>query len=65
MSGFLRDVDQQRALLGCYTALSGSSVATFRDNILVSSSSWTSLNLEDETDRLSRNVSTELPLNAA
>jgi hypothetical protein len=31
-SGFRRDVDVMCALLGCYAALSGSSIPTFRDN---------------------------------
>jgi hypothetical protein len=55
-SGFRRDVYKIYALLGCYTALGGSSVPTVRNNILT---------LEDGTDRFSRNVGTELPFNAA
>jgi hypothetical protein len=57
ISGFYRDVDEICALLGYHAALSGSSVPTFRDNI--------SSPLEDGTYMLSRNVGTELPLNAA
>jgi hypothetical protein len=68
------------AFLGYYAALSGSSVPTFRDNLSVPSSRvkmfkkkgvlhpWRRkdfLALENGTDRLSRNVGTELPLNAA
>jgi hypothetical protein len=43
------------ALLGCYAALSGSSVPTFRDNLSVQSSRvfLGFLTLEDRTDRLS------------
>jgi hypothetical protein len=57
------------ALLGYYAALSGNSVPTFRDNISVPSSrvkkSKNVLTLEDGTRKLSRNIGTELPLNAA
>jgi hypothetical protein len=49
ISGFRRDIDEICPLLGYYAGLSDSSVPT----------------LEDGTDRLSRNVGTELPLNAA
>jgi hypothetical protein len=38
ISGFRRDVDEISALLGCYAVLSGSSVLTFRDMLLVSPS---------------------------
>jgi hypothetical protein len=38
ISGFRRDVDEICALLGCYAALSGSSVPTFRNNLSISSS---------------------------
>jgi hypothetical protein len=51
------------ALLGYDAALSGSSVPTFRDNLYVPSSR--EMTLEDGTEKLSRNVGTELPLNAA
>jgi hypothetical protein len=67
--------DEICALLGYYTALSGSSVPTFRDNLSVPYSRvkkskkkaffWDFLTLEDGRDKLSRNVGTELPLNAA
>jgi hypothetical protein len=63
------------ALLGYNAAFNGSSVPTFRDNLSVRSSTvkiskkealfLDFLILEDGTDRLSRNVRTELPLNAA
>jgi hypothetical protein len=58
-------------LLGYYAALSGSSAPTFRDNLSVPSSSVKKSKkdflalLEDGTDRLSRNVYAELPLNVA
>jgi hypothetical protein len=38
ISGIRRDVDEMCALLGCYAALSGSSVPTFRDNLSAPSS---------------------------
>jgi hypothetical protein len=55
-------------LLDHYAAVSGKSLPTFRDNISVPSSrvkNFVYLNLEDETDRLSRNVGNDLPLIAA
>jgi hypothetical protein len=68
-SGFRSDEEEIFAVLGYYAALSGSSVQTFRDNLSVASSrvkmsKQNFLALEDGTDRLSRNVGTELPLNA-
>jgi hypothetical protein len=70
ISGFLRDVHEICALLGCYAASSGNSVPTFRDDVSVQSlrvkkSKKNFSTLEDETDRLYRNVGTELPLSAA
>jgi hypothetical protein len=63
------------ALLGYYASLSGSSASTFRDNLSVPSLRVIKLKkkaffpdfltLEDWTDRPSRNVGTELPLNDA
>jgi hypothetical protein len=54
------------ALLSYYTAISGNSLRTFRNNLSVSSSRVKkSLSLEDETDRLSRNVGKVLPLLSA
>jgi hypothetical protein len=51
------------ALLRCYAALSCSSVPTFRDNLSVTSLKVLCfLTLEDEPDKLSRNVGTELRL---
>jgi hypothetical protein len=51
--------------MGYYAALSGSSVPTFRDNPSIPSSSVLDfLNLDDVTDSLSRNVGTEVQLNA-
>jgi hypothetical protein len=61
ISGFCRDVDEIFGLLEYYAELSGSSVLTFRDNISVSSSRVK----KSKTDRLSRNVGKEPPLNAA
>jgi hypothetical protein len=55
-------------LVRCYAALSSSSVQTFRDNLSVPSSrvkALVFLTLEEGTDRLSRNVCTELLLNSA
>jgi hypothetical protein len=53
-------------LLGCYAALSGGSVPTFRDKLSVLSSriKKSSRPLKMGPDRLSRNVGTELLLNA-
>jgi hypothetical protein len=72
MSSLIKEIC---TLLGCYAALSSSSVPTFRDNVLVlyprakkskkKSFFLDFLTLEDGTDRLSRNVGIELPLNAA
>ena len=45
-------------------ALSGSSVSMFRDNLSIPFAR-VKKSLEDGTDSLHRNVSTELPLNAA
>jgi hypothetical protein len=53
-------------LLGYYAAWSGSCVPAFRDNLSAPLSRVLDfLILEDGTDRLSLNVGTELPLNAA
>ena len=38
ISGFLREVDEDCALLGCYAASSGNFLPTFRDNLSVPSS---------------------------
>jgi hypothetical protein len=79
ISGFRRDIDEICALLGYYAALSGNSAPTCRDNLSVPSSRVKKskkkaemkaffldfLALEDGTDKLSRNVGAELPLNAA
>jgi hypothetical protein len=62
-SGFHRDVIESCALLGYYTAWSGNSVPTFRDNLSVSSSIVKTL--EAGTGRLFRNIGTDLPLYAA
>jgi hypothetical protein len=60
ISGLGRHVEELCILLGYYAALSGSSVPTFRDNLSVRSSRvfLDFLTLENETDRLSRNVGT-------
>jgi hypothetical protein len=73
ISGFRRDVDVICAVVGCYAALSGSLLPTFRDLPVQSSRVRKSkknafldfLTLEDGTHRLSRKVSTEISLNAA
>ena len=54
-------------LLGYYAASSTNPLPTFRDNLSVPSSRllFDFLTLEYGTDSLSRNVSTELPLDAA
>jgi len=57
ISGFRREIDEIGALVGYYAAYSDNSSPTFRDNISVPL-----MTLEDETDRLSRNVGKELPL---
>jgi hypothetical protein len=59
ISGFRREVDQIRVLLGCYAASSGNSISTCRSYL------QGSRHLEGETDRLSRNVGKELSLIAA
>jgi hypothetical protein len=68
-SGFRRDVlvDEIGALQGYYAALSGSSVSTFRGNLSVPSSRvfLNFMALQGGTDKLPRNVGTELSLNAA
>jgi hypothetical protein len=65
-SGFRRDVDEICALLGYYSAYSGNSVPTFRDNLSVPFSRVKeSKALEDGTGTLTRNVGTELSRYAA
>jgi len=51
ISGFHREVAKNCTFLGYYAATSGNFLPTFRDNL-----SSPSLNTEDGTDRLSRNV---------
>jgi len=65
ISGFRRNVDDIWAFLGYYAGYNCDSATTFRDNLLVPSSTVNSWPLEDGTDRLSRNVGTELPIYAA
>jgi hypothetical protein len=55
-SGFRRSVNEIFVLLGCYTALIGSYLMTFIDNVSSPSSKVFFSNFEDGTDRLSRNV---------
>lgn len=65
IAGFHSDVDQIWALLEHYTASSDNSIPTFPYNISVPSSRIKKsgfLTLEDGTDRYSRNVGTEVPL---
>jgi hypothetical protein len=65
-SSFHLEPDENCAPVGYYAARIGNYVSTFRDNL-----SFPFLrvknprDLEDETDRLSRNVGKELPLVAA
>jgi hypothetical protein len=64
ISGFRFEVDENYTLQGHYTASSGNSVPTFCDNLSVPSS-MVKEDLEDWTDRLSRNVGKKAPLYAA
>jgi hypothetical protein len=61
---FRREVNENRALLGYYTACSGNSLWTFRDNLSVPTSR-VKKTLEDGTDMLSRKVGKELKVLAA
>ena len=66
--GFRREVDENCALLGCYSASSGEFLRTFRDNLSVPYSKGQEskmLTPGDGTDRLSRNVCKKLTLLAA
>jgi hypothetical protein len=63
ISGFRFEVDENCTLQGHYTASSGNSVPTFRDN-LSTPSSRVKETLEDRTERLSRNVGKRPPLYA-
>ena len=66
ISGFRREEDEIRALLGCYAASSGNFVPKFTDNLSVPSSGIQFVgNPEVGTDRLSLNVSKKLLLLAA
>jgi hypothetical protein len=69
ISGFRRDADEICVLLGYYAASNGNPLPTFRENVWVPSSRvklffLDFLNLEDETDKLSRNVGKVLPFDA-
>jgi len=61
-----RELEENSALLSCYAASGGNSLQTFQDTLSVTSyrekNRKMSLNLEDGTDRLSRNVGKKLPL---
>jgi hypothetical protein len=71
-AGFRRDIEENCAILEYYTALSGSFVPTFWGNLSIFKGEEVQeieeldyMTLDDGTDRLSRNVSAELPLHAA
>ena len=66
ISGFLRELEENRSPLGYYVASSGNSLPTLRDNLSVPFSRVGELfTYEDVTDCLSRNFGKELPLLAA
>jgi len=75
ISSFRRQVDENCAVLGYYTACSGNFLPTFGDNLSVPSSAVKNKEFfeggggffapEDETDRLSRKVGKKLSLLAA
>jgi hypothetical protein len=56
ISSFRREVYEIWVLLGYYAAYNGNYLLTFRENISVPSSRAKILSLEDETDRMSRNI---------
>jgi len=64
-SDFRREVAEDFALQGCYTASRGNFLPTFRDSLSVPSSGFENFfgfsNPESGTDRLSRNVGKKLP----
>jgi hypothetical protein len=71
--GFSRDIDKICPIMGYYAASSGNSLPKFRNNVSVSPSMVKNfkkqdlefLAFEEGTDRLSRSVGRELPLDAA
>lgn len=67
VSGLRRDVNEVFGVLGCYRALTGSSLLTFRDSLSAPSSSINqSEALKGGTDRMYRNDGNRLtPVNAA
>jgi len=66
ISGFCREVDENCTLLGHNAASSGHFLPTFCDNLTVSSlRGKNKKRLEEGTDRLPRNVGTNVPLLAA
>jgi hypothetical protein len=64
ISGFCQNVDEIFTLLGYYAEQNGNTLQMFQDNPLVPSSRDL-LTLEDETNRLSQNVSKSSPSYAA
>jgi len=63
-------VDENYAVLGCYTVNSDDSLPTFQDNLSILSSEVKNANpsfltLENRAERLPRNIGRELPLLAA
>ena len=65
ISYFRLEVDENSALLGCYTASSCNSLPTFRGNLSVPASRERFLTVEDGTDRLFGNIGEDLQLRAA
>jgi hypothetical protein len=64
ISDFSREADENCLHLNYYTAISGKSLPTFRDNLFVPPSRVKNpfLALEDGIERMSRNVGKEFPL---
>ena len=64
ISGFHSGLIETLALLGCYAALIGGLLPTFRDSLSIISSRVTFLDCLtlDGTDRLSRNVRSKVPI---
>jgi hypothetical protein len=71
ISGFRREGDENRAVVGYYAASSGNFLSTFWGNLSIPTFRWQKfkrvqfLNPEDGIDRLSRNVGKKLSLPAA
>jgi hypothetical protein len=72
ISDFRREADENCALMGFYTANSGNSLQTFRNNLSIPSSRVKNqrskqlgfFTFEDGTNSSSRNVGKELPLHS-